>query len=204
MESMRAVLLTLTTCLLVLPVQAKYSGGSGTAQDPYQIATAADLIAHLGLFGQLGSKGEVRNPGLVDVNIAGLASYVGALVAWNYGTVTRCYNTGAVRGSERIGGLVGINSGDVIQCYSTSAVKNGGQYAGGLVGGNYGAVVHCYGAGTVSGSSWVGGLVGTNYCGYEEPLVDGYIVSSYSTATVSGEAGVGGIVSPFIGSKRIS
>ena len=30
---MRALLLTLTTCLVALPVQAKYSGGSGTAQD---------------------------------------------------------------------------------------------------------------------------------------------------------------------------
>jgi len=42
---MRTLLLTLTTCLLALPVQAKYSGGSGTALDPHQIATAADLIA---------------------------------------------------------------------------------------------------------------------------------------------------------------
>ena len=42
---MRTLLLTLTTCLLVLPVQAKYSGGSGTAKDPYQIATTAHLIA---------------------------------------------------------------------------------------------------------------------------------------------------------------
>ncbi|MCX5644072.1 MAG: hypothetical protein NTZ17_05225 [Phycisphaerae bacterium] len=41
---MRTLLLTLTVCLFVLPAQAKYSGGSGTAQDPYQIATAADLI----------------------------------------------------------------------------------------------------------------------------------------------------------------
>ncbi|MCX5644874.1 MAG: hypothetical protein NTZ17_09335 [Phycisphaerae bacterium] len=30
---------------IVSPATAKYSGGSGTAQDPYQIATAADLIA---------------------------------------------------------------------------------------------------------------------------------------------------------------
>jgi hypothetical protein len=41
---MRALLLTLTICLFVLPAQAKYSGGAGTADDPYQIATAADLI----------------------------------------------------------------------------------------------------------------------------------------------------------------
>ena len=42
---MRTLLLTLTMCLLVLPVHAKYSGGTGEPNDPYQIATAADLIA---------------------------------------------------------------------------------------------------------------------------------------------------------------
>lgn len=38
-------LLLLAVCRPALPVQAKYSGGSGTTQDPYQIATAADLMA---------------------------------------------------------------------------------------------------------------------------------------------------------------
>lgn len=37
-----AVIILLT---IVSTVYAKYSGGSGTAEDPYQIATAADLIA---------------------------------------------------------------------------------------------------------------------------------------------------------------
>ena len=32
-------------CLLLFPVQAQYSGGTGEADDQYQIATAADLIA---------------------------------------------------------------------------------------------------------------------------------------------------------------
>jgi hypothetical protein len=40
---------SLTVSLLLLAnlsiVHAEYSGGSGTAEDPYQIATAADLIA---------------------------------------------------------------------------------------------------------------------------------------------------------------
>jgi len=35
----------MVVCFIVVPVQARYSGGSGTAQDPYQITTAADLIA---------------------------------------------------------------------------------------------------------------------------------------------------------------
>jgi hypothetical protein len=31
--------------LVGIPAYAKYGGGSGTSEDPYQIATAADLIA---------------------------------------------------------------------------------------------------------------------------------------------------------------
>lgn len=38
---MRTALLTLSVCVLALPANAQYSGGSGTADDPYQIATAA-------------------------------------------------------------------------------------------------------------------------------------------------------------------
>lgn len=41
----RIVLFLLAPCLFNLPAQARYSGGSGTADAPYQIATAADLIA---------------------------------------------------------------------------------------------------------------------------------------------------------------
>ena len=33
------IILVVSTCVL-----AQYSGGSGTAEDPYQIATAVDLI----------------------------------------------------------------------------------------------------------------------------------------------------------------
>ncbi len=41
----RTIRLLLAVCLPNLSVHAKYSGGGGTADDPYQIATAADLIA---------------------------------------------------------------------------------------------------------------------------------------------------------------
>ena len=41
----RVIPLLIVVCFIVVPVQAQYSGGSGIADDPYQIATAADLIA---------------------------------------------------------------------------------------------------------------------------------------------------------------
>ncbi|MFH1717241.1 MAG: rhodanese-like domain-containing protein [Planctomycetota bacterium] len=217
----------------------KYSGGSGTATNPYQIATADDLIAlgetpedydkhfilttdidldpnlpgrkvfdraviaptihscpgcssgsalagifdgnghtishltivgndFLGLFGSLDSGSEVKDLGLLDVNITGSGNYIGGLVGSNWGTVTRCYSTGTVNstcqisGSGGVGGLAGSNGSTVAQCYSTAAIS-GKHYVGGLVGYNYGLVVQCYSIGAVSGTEWcVGGLVGLN------------------------------------------
>ncbi len=44
-EILRIIPLLIAVCLISIPAKAKYGGGSGTAEDPYQIATAADLIA---------------------------------------------------------------------------------------------------------------------------------------------------------------
>jgi hypothetical protein len=41
----RVIPFLMVVCFCLLPAHAQYSGGSGTADDPYQIATAADLIA---------------------------------------------------------------------------------------------------------------------------------------------------------------
>ena len=41
---MRAAMILIVPTL-VCSAYAQYSGGSGTAEDPYRIATAADLIA---------------------------------------------------------------------------------------------------------------------------------------------------------------
>jgi len=40
----RAILLLIVVCLFSFPAYAKYSGGTGEPNGPYQIATAADLI----------------------------------------------------------------------------------------------------------------------------------------------------------------
>jgi hypothetical protein len=45
LQIVRTIPVLILVCLVGLPAQAKYGGGSGTAADPYQIATAADLIA---------------------------------------------------------------------------------------------------------------------------------------------------------------
>jgi len=150
-------------------------------------------IAHLtltgrdyqGLFGQLELTAQVRNLGLVGVNISGSGRYVGALSGGNFGLISRCYSTGRVHSSVVVGGLAGYNSGVVTLCYSTAAVS-GGSTIGGLLGDNGHVVTQCYSTGSVDGTYSVGGLIGYN--GYA------YLTQCYSTGRVSGTDSVGGLI----------
>jgi len=153
-QILRAIPVLIAACLFALPAHAKCSGGSGEPNDPYQIATATDLIllgetpadydkhflltadidldpnlpgrkvfdqgviapdvntvayefqgtsftgvfdgkghtisrltiyggSFAGLFGQLGSGAQVKNLGVVDVNVVGTGVCVGGLVGSN-------------------------------------------------------------------------------------------------------------------------
>jgi rhodanese-related sulfurtransferase len=234
----------------------KYSGGTGEPDDPYQIATAEDLmllgespedydkhfiltadinldpnlpgrkvfdraiiapdvnnaersfqgtafnglfdgnghmisnmtiegIGYLGLFGQLEPMAEVKNLGVVDVNITGLGHPVGGLVGSNNdSSISTSYSTGIVSGVTSVGCLVGYNGGIITASYSTGTVT-GSEEIGGLVGyNNEGSITICYSTGMVSGRANIGGLVGEN---------DGSVITSFSDSTVSGRT-VGGLV----------
>jgi hypothetical protein len=100
------------------------------------------------LFGSLGSGAEVRDLGLVDVNISSGIS-IGALSKDNGGIITNCYSTGIISGDELVGGLVSDNHGIITNSYSTSTVS-GNQNVGGLVAFNSGGnVINSYSAGSV-------------------------------------------------------
>lgn len=73
------------------------------------------------------------------------------------GTVSKCYATGTVEGTNNIGGLVGIG-GTITTCYATGAVS-GTDKVGGLVGSG-GTTTRCYATGSVSGTTNLGGLIG--------------------------------------------
>ena len=257
--------LLIEVCFLSSSAQAKYSGGTGEPDDPYQIATAEDLIllgespedygkhfiltadidldpnlpgrkvfdkavigvmgqkinrtviveylipfagvfdgnehtilhltidggGCLGLFGRLETGAEVRDLGMVDVNITGSGNSAGGLVGSNGGAVIACYSTGTVseKGAdwwEGVGGLVGSNGGSIDASYSSGAV-NGDNNVGGLVGRSTGNITTSYSTGAVSGHLNVGGLVGDSY-------YRGYVTDCYSTGSVSGGEIVGGLV----------
>lgn len=152
---------------------------------------------YVGLFGYIDYDAEIKDLGVVNVNIVG-RTYVGGLAARNVGMITDSYATGEVTGSNYVGGLVGNNDYIVWDCYSTSLVT-GNESVGGLVGWNfsreirdrpgyfsYATVRNSYAKGDVVGiGNYIGGLVGEGF---------GTIDNSYSNGDVSGAGAVGGLV----------
>jgi predicted secreted protein len=162
----------------------------------------------LGLFGRLGSWNapvcEVRNLGLVDVNIVGSGSDVGGLAGniteWCV-TVTHCHSNGSVRGSFDVGGLIGSSGeynenggGDVTDCWSDGVVS-GDFYVGGLVGANGGGVGRCWSTASVNATVLgAGGLIGRNEAYVPGMTGWGAVRECYSAGAVSGNGSVGGLV----------
>lgn len=117
---------------------------------------------YVGIFGYVGSNGQINSIGLENIKING-NYYVGGLVGYNWrGDITNCYSSGTVSGDYQVGGLVGFSYGNITNCHSSGTVS-GIQFVGGLVGSNwYSPVTQCYSTGVVKGNAFVGGLVGRN------------------------------------------
>ncbi len=161
-----------------------FDGNNKTVSGLYFNNSEADYI---GLFGFVGENGAVNNTGVINSYFNG-KYYVGGIVGYNYGTITNCYNTGEVSGTDGIGGLVGYNpNGTINNCYNEGDVS-GNNYVGGLVGynGSSDTIANCYNKGSVSGTYYVGGVVGN--------IAIGTITYCYNTGDVSGDYGIGGVV----------
>ncbi len=183
-------------CLL-----GQYSGGSGTESDPYQIATATDLI-NLGKTTTHYSKFFILT---ANIDLAGY-TFTRAVIAPDINTNSGFTGTqfnGKFNGNGHIVSNLTINgtSRDYIGLigYTTSAavINNlslisvnifGHNLVGGLIGyNNYGTISNSYTSGTTNGYSSVGGLVGFNDYGT--------ISVSYSTVKVFGNGlNIGGLV----------
>ena len=143
----------------------------------------------VGLFGALGTAGQIRNLDVVDASVMG-QQYVGALAGKSYGSIERSYVAGAVSGSSmEVGGLAGLSNGPVSSSYAVAAVSGVGSI-GGLIGhnGSDGTIVASYAVGPVTGAGAgrnVGGLAGYN---------ENRIIASYATGPVFGSAGIGSLL----------
>jgi hypothetical protein len=179
--------------------QPTYSGGDGSAVNPYQIGTVAEFI-QLSETSAHWSKCFILT---VDIDLAG-QTFTQAPIAPNTSTSSGFQGTpftGVFDGdghvisnltiaasTKRYIGLVGRvgNSGQIKNLGIVNANIHGIYFVGGLAGdNNYGTITSCYATSAVNGTQYIGGLVGDNY--------HGTITSCYATGAVNGSYQVGGL-----------
>ncbi len=211
---MRTVLLPLITCMLVLPAYAKYSGGTGEPNDPYQIATTADLVAlsadandyskHFKLMTDIDLSGFDGKEGRPAFNVIGdCHPETNGLTYFIVGTPFRGVFDGngntishlmalKANGDRRafVGLFGGVARGAEIKNLRVVVdvnVDGGENIIGALAGYNGGTVSQCSSQGTIAGKglTTVGGLIGWNYAGT--------VTDCHSVAVVSGGY-VGGLL----------
>jgi hypothetical protein len=189
---------------IVSTAMAKYSGGSGTARDPYQIATAADLILLGESAADYGKHFVMTADVDLDPKLPGRKVFDEAVIApdmndanWQFdGTPFAGVFDGnghvishlTITGGSCLG-LFGSLSGGVKNLGLVDVKINGSRiHVGGLVGSNQsGSVTNCYSTGAISSTGHcVGGLVGENY--------GGTVTQCYSAGSVRGNLNVAGLV----------
>ena len=178
-----------------------YSGGAGTAENPYRIATKADLLALAGttadynkcfiMTADINMEGQVFTTAIIAADTSSSSGFQGTAFTGAFdGNSHKITNFAINGGSGDFLGLFGlIDYGGSVENLGLEAFAVSGTYhVGGLVGLSYAGISNCYSTGAVSGTSnsyMVGGLVGLNYV---------TISQCYSTGTVSGSEEVGGLV----------
>jgi len=190
----QAIFALAATVLLAASASAgTYSGGDGSPENPYRIATAADMQA-------IGANPDDWNAHFLLTADVNLAEYTGTqfniigdgeagepftgVFDGNGHMISKfTYNTSILN----YVGLFGYvwYGGQIRNLGFVAANVNGDDYVGGLVAKNKGAIIDCSVIGNVHGRYYVGGLVGYN---------DGTITNCYAAAEVQGNLHVGGLV----------
>ena len=186
-------------------VAESFAGGSGTAENPYQIANGAQLAKlaqdvnggknYAGTYFVLtadillndtegwenwGSTAPAHTWTPIG---SGSQPFTGTLDGDGYSVSGIYINSGT-----DYQGLVGVldNGGTLQNLGVKASYIKGRNFVGGLCGMNMmGNVTNCYNSGTVAGSNQVGGVCGWNY--------DGTVTNCYNAGNVTGNAYVGGV-----------
>ena len=152
-----------------------------------------------GLFDYVGSASEIKDVGLVGIDITPFFGSAGGLVNINEGDIYNSYTSGEINASfGSAGGLVGINWGLINNSYSNVNIS-AYESSGGLVFKNMGTIVYSYATGNLMNPGGglgkaIGGLVGFNGDGYSYGYYPAFINWSYATGNLRGFGDLGGLV----------
>ncbi len=202
----RCVAATVLLSAIASAAGAQYSGGTGTPQDPYQIATAADLLLLGDSPADYGKCFILTADIDLDAKLPGRRLFDKAVIA--PATIYRTDPNWPTKGDPFVGVLDGsghkishlrIVGSDYLGLFGRldpgAQIRNlavvdvdivgSGGFVGGLVGSNAARLDQCYSTGQVGSGSCVGGLVGENR---------GSIRNCYSTCAADANESVGGLV----------
>ena len=163
-----------------VPFTAIFDGNGRTISN---LRTRINSSTAIGLFGLVSADAEIRNVGLLDVNlsfftnIGGILAYLGGLVGYNEGArIVACYATGEITGSDRatnrVGGLVGVQLGGAI----VASFANVTTRSGSLIPTAPGGLVAIIEDATIAASYASGDLTGA--------VNTSTIIASYSTSKI--------------------
>jgi hypothetical protein len=183
---------------LVLSLGQYSSGGSGTASDPYRIASAADLqivsstpvlwYSQFILTADIDLSGQIFTTAIFAPDTDSATSgFQGMAFTGTFDGNGHTIKNFSINGDDYLG-LFGYvsSSGQITNLCVENINITGRNYIGGLVGYQYAGVLSgCYVNGTVSGTTYVGGLAGYN---------SAFINNCYSLADVSGSSNIGGLL----------
>ena len=171
------------------------------------VTTESGVTTTGGLGGVVGvNKGAVSLVDSLGVTNGGahLSNNVGGIIGINNGNMYSGYNESIVSGSSNVGGIIGTNAGtyneadkkwesgtvsNVVNATSVTSEATDSKNTGGLVGTNTGSVTNGRNNGTITGTNYVGGLVGDN--ANANSILTNLV--NDSSAEILGEQYVGGI-----------
>jgi hypothetical protein len=144
---------------------------------------------YIGLFGYIGTGGEIKNLGINNINVTATGVNIGGLAGYiSNGSIHNCFWSGNISGSSNVGGITGYTyTSTITNCYAAGVITCGNGYAGGLAGRAYrGTLSGCYADTTVTCHQYAGGLIG---------LVNvSTVTDCYTRGSVSGDNCIGGLV----------
>ncbi|MCE5184587.1 MAG: hypothetical protein LLF76_00485 [Planctomycetaceae bacterium] len=190
-----AILFILGVSLSSFSTAATYGGGSGTAENPYQIWTPQQM----NMIGANSADWGKCFKLMADINMSiytgtqykiignEFTKFTGTFDGGNYVIRNLTYST--IAGIQYVGVFGYVSRAAIITNTTVENVfiSTNGSNVGGLVGYNdYGTIINCRVNGSVqSGASYIGGLVGRNF---------GILTGCSAAGTVNGSSSVGGLV----------
>ncbi|MEE0059758.1 MAG: hypothetical protein UE295_02900, partial [Acutalibacteraceae bacterium] len=156
----------------------QYTGGitgdnSGTIDNCHISATVNGTKYVGGIVGDNG--GIVTNCSSAGV-VTGSEAYTGGIAGCHDDTVlTNCHNSATVSGDNTVGGVVGWCASTITKCSNSGKISATNSTVGGITGlaiiYDGAAVSYCSNTGDVTGSDFVGGIVGS---GHDTPITNCY------------------------------